>query len=111
MSTIAESLGIKWGADDDVPNEYRLSFHAQRQAQQKGWSSKEVLLAANSPLHTYRNGRFEGQFRHVRNGLVAVVNPATSLVVTVYADTKETELRADQTDGDALAWEAGNKKR
>lgn len=111
MSTIAESLGIKWGEEDSTPAEYRLSYHAQRQAQQKGWSSKQVLLAANAPLHTYRNGRFEGQFRHVRDGLVAVVNPDTHLVVTVYEDSKETALRPDQTDADALAWEEGHKKR
>lgn len=111
MSTIAEALGIQWGADDDVPHEYRLTYHAQRQAREKGWSSKEVLLAANQPLHTYRNGRVAGQFRHVRNGLVAVVDPATKKVVTVYADCVETKLRRDQHDQDALAWDAKHKNQ
>jgi hypothetical protein len=101
MATIAESLGITWSASvTDAPT-YRLTHHAQQQAAAKGWTSADVLLAANEPLHTYPSGRVPGQVRHVRGDLVAIVDPAEKRVVTVYQDVAETDVRRDQTDADA----------
>jgi hypothetical protein len=104
MTTIAEALGINWTTEN--PSPYRLTLHAQQQAAAKGWTVEDVLLAAAKPLHTYRSGRVAGQVRHVRNGIVAVIDPATAKVVTVYVDRVETALRVDQRDSDALHWDA-----
>lgn len=101
MATIAESLGIAWSAPATDAPDYRLTHHAQKQAAAKGWSSEDVLLAANNPLHTYPSGRVPGQVRHVRGDLVAIVDPAQKRVITVYQDVIETDVRRDQTDSDA----------
>jgi hypothetical protein len=106
MTTIAEALGIDWGTSvAEAPN-YKLTYHAQKQAAAKGWTSKDVLLAANEPLHTYPSARVPGQVRHVRGDLVAVVDPAEHRVVTVYQDVVETAVRRDQTDRDAKRYAA-----
>ncbi|MER5754313.1 hypothetical protein [Streptomyces sp. NPDC002088] len=104
MATIAEALGITWSAPVTEEPTYRLTYHAQKQASAKGWSSEDVLLAANKPLHTYPSGRVPGQMRHVRGDLVAIVDPDANRVVTVYKDVEETGLRQDQTDSDALRY-------
>lgn len=101
MTTIAECLGIDWQASVKDEPEYRLTYHAQKQAAAKGWTSEDVLLAANKPLHTYPSGRVPGQVRHVRGDLVAIVDPVEHRVVTVYQDVAETAVRKDQTDADA----------
>lgn len=77
----------------------------------KGFAHSDVLDAANNPAHTYPNGRYEGQMRHVKNGIVAVVEPDSKTVRTVYADQVETDLRPDQKDDDALAYSRGQKRR
>lgn len=101
MTTIAEALGIAWtGSVTDSP-EYRLTYHAQTQAALKGWSSAQVLEAANSPQHTSPSSRFPGQWRHVRGDIVAVVDPSDRRIITVYQDGRETLVRPDQTDRDA----------
>jgi hypothetical protein len=106
MATIAETLGITWSAAvTDAPT-YRLTHHAQQQAAAKGWSSADVLLAANEPLHTYPSGRVPGQVRHIRGDLVAVVDPEEKRVVTVYQDVAETVLRRDQKDEAARRYAA-----
>lgn len=105
MATIAEALGINWASITDSPR-YRLTYHAQKQAAAKGWSSEAVLLAAEKPLHTYPSGRVPGQWRHVRGDIVAIVDPAENRVVTVYRDVKETSLRTDQTDEDARRYDS-----
>jgi hypothetical protein len=101
MTTIAEALGISWGNGVTDAPEYRLTYHAQQQAAAKGWSSAQVLEAANRPQHTSPSSRFPGQWRHVRGDIVAVVDPADHRVITVYQDVRETGLRTDQTDLDA----------
>jgi hypothetical protein len=106
MTTIAEALGINWDSSvTEAPN-FRLTFHAQKQAAEKGWTSEDVLLAANEPLHTYPSMRVPGQVRHVRGDLVAVVDPAKQRIVTVYQDVVETAVRRDQTDRDAKRYAA-----
>lgn len=84
---------------EDTP--FRLSSHAVRQANEKGFPHADVLAAANDPNTTYANGRYPGQMRHIRGGIVAVVDPDKRHVVTVYENVKETALRADQTDADS----------
>ncbi|MFE2100863.1 hypothetical protein [Streptomyces sp. NPDC059468] len=107
MTTIAEALGIDWGArlsDGYVEPEYRLTYHAQKQARVKGWTSEQILDAANNPQHTYPSGRVPGQFRHIKGDIVAVVDPEQHRVVTVYQDVEETDLRPDQVDQDAKTY-------
>lgn len=103
MASIADLLGVQWEQDSS----YSLHPHAAKQAALKGFDQTRVLRAANDPQHTYDNGRYPGQKRHVRDGLVAVVDPRRRQVVTVYEDQKETALRADQTD--AAAQKYGRK--
>lgn len=115
MASIADLLGIAW----DTPAEdtgtavqatsYTLSWHARQQCASKGISEAAVLAAANSPAHTYPNGRYPGQWRHVLGDVCAVVDPAKAQVITIYANVTETDLREDQRTGDnaadALAYE------
>lgn len=83
------------------PEGYSLSGHAAQQARAKGWNPSDVVQAANDPHTTYANGRYEGQMRHIRGDIVAVVHPESKKVVTVYQNVKETDLRPDQKDADA----------
>jgi hypothetical protein len=82
------------------------SAHALVQGSQKGMTPQEILLAAEQPTITYANGRFPGQMRHVRGDIVAVVDPARKVVVTVYRNVIETDAREDQKDRDALRFKA-----
>ena len=103
MTSIADLLGVQWnGANGGA--QYSLHPHAAKQATMKGFDHNAVLAAANDPAHTYPNGRYQGQMRHIRDGIVAVVDPSRSQVVTVYQDQEKTALRADQKDADARAY-------
>jgi 3-deoxy-D-arabino-heptulosonate 7-phosphate (DAHP) synthase class II len=110
MTTIAASLGITWD-QPSTPSTYRLTRHAKDQARLKGWSEAQILRVAENPLHTYPSLRVPGQARHIRDNIVAVVDPSTHKVVTVYADRVETDLRHDQTDRDSLQYGANHRKR
>lgn len=90
----------------ETPDAYTLSGHAAQQATAKGWHPDEVLAAANDPQTTYANGRYEGQMRHIRGDIVAVVHPESKKVVTLYRNVTETDLRPDQQDHDALRYGA-----
>ncbi len=74
----------------------RISTHAKEQAASKGFSLDAVFLAHSDPDICYANGRYAGQARRIRDGIVAVVDEARNLCVTVYANVVETELRPDQ---------------
>jgi len=80
---------------------YSIHPHAERQAKSKGFTLAAVLEAANNPSISYPSGRFPGQLRRIRDGIVAVCDPMTWVVVTVYENVVETSVRADQTDRDA----------
>jgi hypothetical protein len=70
----------------------------------------QVLLAASQPQVRYQSRRGEGvSYRHVRDGIVAVVGE-TGRVITFYIDQDETDLRPDQTDPDAQAYDAARRK-
>ena len=101
MTSIADLLGVDWSGAGET---YSLHPHAAKQAREKGFDLDAVLSAANQPAHTYPNGRYAGQMRHVRAGIVAVVDPKRRLVITVYTDQRETALRTDQHDRDAIAY-------
>jgi hypothetical protein len=92
---------------------FTATAHALVQASQKGISVADVLAAADNPQVSYDNGRFPGQRRHIRNGVVAVVDPVGKRVITVYANVIETDVREDQTDADAkrYAVRRGQKAR
>ena len=83
---------------------YSLHPHAKRQAETKGFSFEAVLEAANDPTVSYDNGRFPGQLRRIRDGIVAVCDPEKMIVITVYENVKETAPRGDQRDRDALRY-------
>jgi hypothetical protein len=106
MASIASLLGVQWDglADGGSTGEYTLHPHAARQATEKGFDHSAVLNAANDPAHAYPNGRYPDQKRHVRDGIVAVVDPGRKQVITVYEDQTETALRPDQKDADARAY-------
>lgn len=72
-----------------------LTRHARQQARLKRFDLEDVYAAAERPTVTYAHTR-EGQHRHIRNGLVAVVDRADQRVITVYRDVEVTPLRADQ---------------
>jgi hypothetical protein len=74
---------------------YFLSEHAKQQAQAKGWTEFQILVATRNPHIVYKCSE-PNQERHVRNGIVAVVNKLTGCVITCYADAIETPLRPDQ---------------
>ena len=80
---------------------FRLSMHAERTIHTKRLTRAQVLDAANRPTVTYTNRRVPGQMRHIAGNVVAVVDPATSTIITAYRNVVETEQRADQTDADA----------
>lgn len=108
MASIADLLGVQWNQGG---GDYTLNPHAAKQAAMKGIPHEDVLAAANSPAHTYENRRYPGQMRHIKDGLVAVVDPSRRQVVTVYKDQEETALRPDQTDRDAQAYGRRTGKR
>jgi hypothetical protein len=83
---------------------HTLTRHVVAQALAKGWNVADIQAAADYPQTTYANGRYPNQMRHIRNGIVAIVNVLTGEVVTCYANVVETELRADQRDRDAQAY-------
>jgi hypothetical protein len=98
MASIADLLGIEWTPlTEPIPAPvYRLGYHAQQQVRAKEFDRQAVLDAANNPSHTYENGRYAGQMRHIRGNICAVVDPATCEIVTVYANVEVTSLRTDQ---------------
>ena len=75
---------------------FRLTRHAAEQARNKGFDIDAVYRAANNPAITYESGRFPGQWRHVRDGIVAVVDPVTGNIITVYQNVVMTPMRPDQ---------------
>lgn len=92
-----------------LPMTYQMTHHARTQAQAKGFLTADVYMAASQPSITYANGRFEGQMRHIRGNIVAVVKGET--IITVYENVRETDLRPDQKDRDALRYGKGRGKR
>lgn len=104
MTSIATLLGIEWAPSETEG--YRLNPHAAKQVAAKGFKTEDVLAAANDPCHTYDNGRYVGQKRHVRGGIVAVVDPVRRVVITVYQDQCKTPAREDQVDADAQRYRA-----
>lgn len=72
-----------------------LTRHAGLQAMRKGISLDAVLKAANDPSVTYEH-KVPGQHRHIRGGIVTVVDRGKEVVITVYANVVETPLRQDQ---------------
>jgi hypothetical protein len=65
---------------------------------------RAVFLAATDPQTRYESRRNGGGMRHVRGDVVAIVDRGA--VITFYRNVEETALRPDQTDDDALAFQA-----
>lgn len=76
---------------------WTTTAHARKQAQSKGFTTYDLLAAAGSPETTYAHGAdHPGQYRHIRRGMVAVVDPSARRVITAYINVTETPLRPDQ---------------
>lgn len=88
-----------------------LSTHAYNKINGDAALATAVLDAADNPAVSYgvtnqRNTSGKRQERHIRNGIVAVVDPVAQKVITFYADVVETDLRDDQTDEAAQTYAA-----
>lgn len=88
-----------------------LSTHAYNKIAGDVALAKSVLDAADNPTVTYgvtnqRNLNGKRQVRHIRDGIVAVVDPAAAKIITFYMDVEETDVRPDQTDDAAQAYAA-----
>lgn len=74
-----------------------LTAHARKQAREKGFDVYSLLAAAGCPSVAYPHGSAHpGQYRHIRDGVVVVVDRATKRVITAYLNVIETPLRPDQ---------------
>lgn len=78
----------------------RLTTHAKRQMEAKGFSSEDVESVFNSPSRVYPNKKFEGQFRVAGKGICLIGKPEGNmfLVLTAYEDGVMTPPRRDQLD-------------
>ena len=86
---------------------YSFTRHAKDQAFKKGFSLDDVLKAASEPEITYGNGMAQGQDRHIRGDIVAIVDIVDRRIITVYENVKETEVRPDQVKSGSV----NNKSR
>lgn len=76
---------------------WKLDRHAERQSAAKGIDPFLLMAAAGAPTVRYAHGaKYPGQWRHIRDGIVAVVEPKSKRVITTYVDREVTPLRADQ---------------
>ena len=76
---------------------WTTTSHARRQAQSKGFDTYDLLAAAGAPEVTYAHGpAYPGQYRHIRAGIVTVVDPTARRIITVYVNVTETPIRPDQ---------------
>ena len=89
---------------------FRMTRHAVEQAELKGFAVDEVLAAAENPSTRYANGRYAGQWRHIRGDLCVVVSD-DGAIITLYRNVVETDLRADQTDRDARRYAAKRRSK
>lgn len=62
---------------------------------------RRVFEAATNPAVRYESRMNGGGFRHIKDGIVAVVDRGA--VITFYVDQVETPLRPDQTSVEAIA--------
>lgn len=84
--------------------EIRMTKHAAEKMTTLGLTPSDIAAAFSEPEVSYPNRRYPGQERRIANGLCITVNVETGVVVTLYVHKIETDLRADQTDRDALAY-------
>lgn len=93
-----------------------LSTHAYYKIAGDVTLAKSVMAAADDPTVTYavtdkKNAGRNRQTRHIRDGIVAVVDEAAGKIITFYADVEETDLRPDQTDAEAQRYAAERANR
>lgn len=86
-----------------------LSTHAYQKVAGDADLAARVLAAAEQPSVSYgvtnqRNAGRGRQERHIRDGIVAVVDATAGKIITFYADVVETDLREDQTDIEATEY-------
>lgn len=87
-----------------MPTQVRMSRHAATKVAEAGITATALSEAYNSPETTYASHRYPNQEKRIGNGLCLCVDKATGVVVTVFVHKTETDLRADQTDRDALRY-------
>jgi len=81
-----------------------MSRHAATKVAEAGISLRDVQEAYSSPDTTYASHRYPNQEKRIGNGLCLCVDKTTGVIVTVFVHKVETDLRADQTDRDALRY-------
>lgn len=86
----------------------KMSRHCAEKVAAAGISAADLSEAFNNPDTTYPSNRYPTQDKRIGNGLCLCVDRNTGIIVTVFQHKVETNLRADQRDRDALAW---NKRR
>lgn len=73
----------------------RITAHAKEQAAAKGFSPRDVWLAHTDPDVAYPS-KEPNRVRHIRGGIVVVIDPRDNTAITVHANIIETPLREDQ---------------
>lgn len=78
----------------------RLTAHARKQIEAKGFNENSVNEMFGAPEKIYPNKKFVGQFRVTGNGICLIGKPTGRdfLVFTVYEDGVMTPPRADQLE-------------
>lgn len=87
----------------------KMSRHCTEKVLSAGISVADISGVYNNPDMTYPSHRYPSQEKRIGNGLCLCVDRETGVVVTVFKHKVETDLRADQTDRDALAY--GRRRR
>lgn len=90
---------------------FTLTQHAYEKVDGNADLARRVLDAAERPTVSYavtdkRNQGRGRQERHIRDGIVAVVDVRDGKVITFHADVIETDVRPDQTDEAAQEYAA-----
>lgn len=85
----------------------QITRHALRKAEMLGIDKDRLAAAAEDPQVRYASsGPHAGQWRHIRDGVVAVISEDLHTVVTCYVNVVETALRDDQRDSHAMRYAA-----
>lgn len=85
-------------------SDFSATAHAIMTAEAKGFDLSAVEAVWRDPDITYPSGRYRGQHKRLGAGLCLCCDDKTGKVITVFVDREETDLRSDQTDSDAQAW-------
>jgi len=86
----------------------KLTAHAQRVVEDKGFDPEAIRAVWENPAVTYPSHRHPGQHKRIGGGLCLACDDATGVVITVFVDHEVTPLRPDQVDAAARKWAKKN---